>query len=63
MDRAILVLCEPSQYNEFHEMMDGIEMEYLTIREMAEKWKLSGRMINVYCAERVEGAVKKGTFG
>ena len=32
-------------------------MEYLSIRQVAEKWGLSARRINVLCSEgRIEGA-------
>ena len=38
-------------------------MEYLTTAEVAEKWKISRRRVNVLCDEgRVEGAVQKGRF-
>ena len=36
-------------------------MEYLSIRQVAEKWGLSARRINVLCSEgRIEGAILKG---
>ena len=36
-------------------------MEYLTVKEMAEKWGISGRRVNLLCNEgRIEGAEKKG---
>ncbi len=36
-------------------------MEYLTVKEMAEKWGISGRRVNLLCNKgRIEGAEKKG---
>ena len=36
-------------------------MEYLTTSEIAEKWKITRRRVNVLCDEgRVEGAIQKG---
>ena len=36
-------------------------MEYLSIREVAEKWGISKRRIQVLCSEnRIEGAVRIG---
>ena len=45
-------------------MQDGDRiMEYLSIRQVAEKWGLSTRRINVLCAEgRIEGATKIGSY-
>lgn len=38
-------------------------MEYLTVREMAERWGISSRMVTIYCKEgRIPGAVKKGNL-
>ena len=38
-------------------------MEYLSISQMAEKWGLSARRINVLCAEgRIPGATKIGSY-
>ena len=37
-------------------------MEYLSARQTAEKWKISVRLVQQYCAEgRIQGAEKKGT--
>ena len=34
-------------------------MEYISVREAAQKWGLTARMINYYCANgRIEGAQK-----
>lgn len=36
-------------------------MEYLTVKEVAEKWGISGRRVNLLCnAGRIIGAEKKG---
>lgn len=41
----------------------GDEMEYLTIKEAAEKWGVSGRAVTYHCvAGRIEGAEKKGNL-
>lgn len=38
-------------------------MDYLTGKEIAEKWGVTARMVNNYClAERIPGAVKKGNL-
>ena len=40
-------------------MEDG--MEYLTVKEIAEKWGISGRRVTLLCNEgRIKGAEKKG---
>lgn len=37
-------------------------MEYLSARQTAEKWKISVRLVQQYCAEgRIQGAKKRGT--
>lgn len=34
-------------------------MDYMTLKEAGEKWGISARMINYYCAKgRIPGAVK-----
>ena len=38
-------------------------MEYLSISQVAEKWRLSARRINVLCSEgRILGATKIGSY-
>ena len=38
-------------------------MEYLSISQVAEKWELSSRRINVLCSEgRIPGAMKIGSY-
>ena len=35
------------------------DMEYMTLKEAAEKWGVTPRRVNYYCAgERISGAVK-----
>ena len=37
----------------------GAEMDYMTLKEASEKWRVSVRQINYYCtADRIPGAVK-----
>jgi len=34
-------------------------MNYMTLKEASEKWRISARMINYYCSKgRIRGAVK-----
>ena len=38
-------------------------MDYMTIKEASEKWGVSARQINYYCAAgRIPGAVKMATL-
>ena len=38
-------------------------MEYLSIRQTSEKWKISKRRIQILCSqERIPGAVKIGSY-
>ena len=38
-------------------------MDYLTGKEICEKWGITPRMVNYYCtAGRIKGAVKKGNL-
>lgn len=37
-------------------------MDYMTLKEASDLWRISTRMINYYCAEgRIPGAVKLAT--
>lgn len=37
-------------------------MDYMTLKEASEKWKVTPRWINYYCADgRIPGAVKVAT--
>ncbi len=39
-------------------------MEYLTVKEIAEKWGISGRRVNLLCNEgRIEEAEEKALCG
>ena len=38
-------------------------MDYMTLKEASEKWRVSVRQINYYCAaNRIQGAVKVATI-
>ena len=38
-------------------------MEYLTVKEMGEKWGITSRMVTFYCSDgRIPGAEKKGNL-
>jgi hypothetical protein len=38
-------------------------MDYLTVKEMGEKWGISGRRVTYFCeAGRIKGAEKKGNL-
>ena len=40
-----------------------MHMDYLTVKELGEKWGITSRMVTVYCKEgRLPGAVKKGNL-
>lgn len=44
-------------------MKGGAQMDYLTVKEMGEKWGVTSRMVTMYCvAGRIEGAIKKGNL-
>lgn len=39
------------------------KMEYLTVKEIGNKWGITSRMVNVYCSKgRIPGAIKKGNL-
>jgi len=39
-------------------------MEYLTVKEIGERWGVTARMINYYCSTgRISGAIKKEIYG
>lgn len=41
------------------EVVGGVNMDYMTLREASEKWGVSSRQVNYYCVEgRIPGAVK-----
>jgi hypothetical protein len=40
-----------------------MSMEYVTTKELSEKWNISQRRIQIYCKEnRIDGAVLKGNI-
>ena len=42
-----------------NEVVGGVNMDYMTLREASEKWGVSSRQVNYYCVEgRIPGAVK-----
>jgi len=41
----------------------GTNVNYLTVKEIGEKWGLTGRMVTYYCeAGQIRGALKKGNL-
>ena len=49
---------------QFLARIKGKIMEYLSLRQTAEKWGVSVRRIQVLCAEeRIPGAIKIGSYG
>ena len=41
----------------------GLNMDYMTLKEASEKWGVTPRRINYYCAaDRIPGAVKMATI-
>ena len=56
----ILALFEQKNYNVFH---GGMNMDYMTLKEASEKWGVTPRRVNYYCAaDRIPGAVKMATI-
>lgn len=54
----ILDLFETAKYDNDKELLRCV-MDYMTLKEAGEKWGISARMINCYCAKgRIPGAVK-----
>ena len=38
-------------------------MDYCTVKEIAEKWEITSRMVSIYCKEnRIPGAFKLGNM-
>lgn len=38
-------------------------MDYLTVKEVGEKWGISSRVVTIYCnEERIPGTIKKGNL-
>jgi hypothetical protein len=54
-----------NEYNIINDLINSWEreMEYLTTKELSEKWKISQRRIQIYCKEnRIHGAILKGSI-
>ena len=66
VDRVLFVLFENLMHTipaDSKMLIGGDDMDYFTVKEMGEKWGLSGRRVTYYCeAERIEGALKKGNL-
>ena len=55
-----LALFEHRNYNRQY---GGTDMDYMTLKEASEKWGVTPRRINYYCAAgRIPGAVKMSTL-
>ena len=55
-----LVLFEQQNYNR---AVGGMNMDYMTLKEASEKWGVTPRRINYYCAAgRIPGAMKVATI-
>lgn len=56
----MFALFEQENYNI---AVGGAEMDYMTLKEASEKWGVTPRRINYYCAGgRIPGAVKMATI-
>ena len=60
MGRISLVIVRTVEYNEFRDfLVGGVIMDYLSVKEVAEKWGVSRRRVQILCEDgRVEGAYK-----
>ena len=55
-----LALFEQKNYND---VCGGMNMDYMTLKEASEKWGVTPRRVNYYCAAgRIPGAVKMATI-
>ena len=53
---SFLALFEKKNYNV---VCGGLNMDYMTLKEASEKWGVTSRRVNYYCAAgRIPGAVK-----
>ena len=56
----VLALFEQKNYTSVY---GGMNMDYMTLKEASEKWGVTPRRINYYCAAgRIPGAVKMATI-
>ena len=57
---SFLALFEQKNYNG---VCGGMNMDYMTLKEASEKWSVTPRRVNYYCAAgRIPGAVKMATI-
>lgn len=64
MSKNVVESIRGNEYNIINDLINSWEMkmEYLTTKELSEKWKISQRRIQIYCKEnRIQGAVLKGS--
>ena len=55
-----LALFEHRNYNRYY---GGTDMDYMTLKEASEKWSVTPRRVNYYCAAgRIPGAIKMATI-
>ena len=55
-----LALFEQKNYNG---ICGGMNMDYMTLKEASEKWGVTPRRVNYYCAAgRIPGAIKMATI-
>ena len=56
----LVVLFEQKNYNV---VCGGLNMDYMTLKEASEKWGVTPRRVNYYCAAgRIPGAIKMATI-
>ena len=56
----VLALFEQKNYTS---VCGGMNMDYMTLKEASEKWGVTPRRVNYYCAAgRIPGAVKMATI-
>lgn len=55
----MLALIRPSEYNVYSILKGNEKMDYMTVREAAEKWGFTERWVQKLCGEnRIKGAVR-----
>lgn len=65
MSKNVVESIRGNEYNIINDLINSWEreMEYLTNKELSEKWKISQRRIQIYCKEnRIHGAILKGSI-
>ena len=65
MSKNVVDSIRGNEYNIINDLINSWEreMEYLTTKELSEKWKISQRRIQIYCKEnRIHGAILKGSI-